>query len=275
MVVILSFFRNSLVASQGRFLQWSDRGSFRPADGRIFIRLRTRRVSRVLEARGPTWCVAEHSNRAFSSVPVAVKHGFKFHSAEPKSVMMTHWLPDDELCLLPEGASHTVGVGGLVYNEDKREILVVREKYSPFGGPSPYKLPGGYVKPGESLGLAAEREVEEETGIKAAFKGIITFRHMHPHLFSKSDLYFVALLTPLSFEPSRQEEEIAEVCWMPIEEYKKHPSVNAINQLIAHTFLESKGSGHFTLNLQPIEAGWLKSKTFHDVYTVDHPKNGE
>jgi len=41
-----------------------------------------------------------------------------------------------------------VGVGGLVYNEDKREILVVREKYSPFGGPSPYKLPGGYVKPG-------------------------------------------------------------------------------------------------------------------------------
>jgi len=208
-------------------------------------------------------------------VPVAVKHGFKFHSAEPKSVMMTHWLPDDELCLLPEGASHTVGVGGLVYNEDKREILVVREKYSPFGGPSPYKLPGGYVKPGESLGLAAEREVEEETGIKAAFKGIITFRHMHPHLFSKSDLYFVALLTPLSFEPSRQEEEIAEVCWMPIEEYKKHPSVNAINQLIAHTFLESKGSGHFTLNLQPIEAGWLKSKTFHDVYTVDHPKYGE
>jgi ADP-ribose pyrophosphatase YjhB (NUDIX family) len=32
------------------------------------------------------------------------------------------------------------------------------------------------MRTGEALGLAAEREVEEETGIKAEFQGIITFR---------------------------------------------------------------------------------------------------
>jgi hypothetical protein len=37
-----------------------------------------------------------------------MQHGFKFHSAEPTSVMMTHWLPDNETCLLPDGATHTV-----------------------------------------------------------------------------------------------------------------------------------------------------------------------
>jgi hypothetical protein len=76
------------------------------------------------------------------------QHGFVFHSAEPASVMMTRWLPDNETCLLPDGASHTVGVGGFVYNAEKRELLVIREKYIPTGMAPFYKLPGGYVKAG-------------------------------------------------------------------------------------------------------------------------------
>jgi len=203
-------------------------------------------------------------------IPTAAKHGFVFHSAEPASVMMTRWLPDNETCLLPDGASHTVGVGGFVYNAEKRELLVIREKYIPTGMAPFYKLPGGYVKAGEALGLAAEREVEEETGIKAEFQGIITFRHMHPHLFSNSDIYFVALLKPLSFATSRQEEEIEEVLWMPIDEYRTHPSVNAVNQRIASLFVESLGQGRPALGLETIEltSDWMKAKTFHDLYTL-------
>jgi hypothetical protein len=43
-----------------------------------------------------------------------------------------------------------VGVGGFVYNAEKRELLVVREKYNPTGMGSPFKLPGGYVKAGKA-----------------------------------------------------------------------------------------------------------------------------
>jgi len=47
---------------------------------------------------------------------------------------------------------------------------------------------------GESLHTAVVREVKEETGVTAEFVGVINFRQMHPHLFGKSDIYFVCLL---------------------------------------------------------------------------------
>ena len=63
--------------------------------------------------------------------------------------------------------------GGLVTNE-KGEILAIRERFA--GDPDSkfskfWKLPGGHVDPAEDLGQAVEREVFEETGITAHFKG--------------------------------------------------------------------------------------------------------
>ena len=46
--------------------------------------------------------------------------------------------------MVPDFAHHMVGVGAMVVNE-KKEILVVREKYRP---EPHWKLPGGYVDPG-------------------------------------------------------------------------------------------------------------------------------
>lgn len=47
----------------------------------------------------------------------AMQAGFKYHHAEQAYVMLTYWIPEGP-CLLPANASHQVGVGGFVINEN-------------------------------------------------------------------------------------------------------------------------------------------------------------
>lgn len=47
--------------------------------------------------------------------------------------MMTRWLPDDVPSTLPPNASHQVGVGAFVINEND-EVLVVQEAMGPLKG---------------------------------------------------------------------------------------------------------------------------------------------
>jgi len=164
-------------------------------------------------------------------IPVAVKLGFVFHSAEEGMVRMRLWLCDKEACSMPDGATHTIGAGGFVLNKNTMEVLVVREKY---GNRQPHwKLPGGYVARGETIGKAAVREVLEETKVKSEFESIVAFRHIHPMLFGNSDIYFVCLLKPLSYELSADPSEISECRWMKLEEYMTHPLVGSFNKYVA------------------------------------------
>ncbi|RVX15593.1 Nudix hydrolase 8 [Vitis vinifera] len=50
-------------------------------------------------------------------VPIAVKEGFQYHHAERGYVMLTYWIPEGP-CMLPSNASHHVGVGGFVINDN-------------------------------------------------------------------------------------------------------------------------------------------------------------
>ncbi len=62
-----------------------------------------------------------------------------------------------------------VGVGVLVLRGDK--ILLIKRKYPP--GQGRWSIPGGHVEPGESIYETAERELEEETGLKGRALGVI------------------------------------------------------------------------------------------------------
>lgn len=154
-------------------------------------------------------------------VEAAVTEGFWYHHAEPKYLMLVYWIPQSAHTI-PANATHRVGVGVVVMNE-KEEVLVVQEKTGIFRGTGVWKFPTGVVDEGEDICAAAVREAKEETGIDAEFVEVLGFRQSHQSFFQKSDLFFVCLLRPLSFDIQKQDVEIEAAQWMPFEEYAAQP----------------------------------------------------
>ncbi|XP_048539564.1 nudix hydrolase 2 [Triticum urartu] len=153
----------------------------------------------------------------------AVEEGFWYHHAEETYLMLAYWLPNTPHTL-PVNATHRVGVGAFVMN-DKREVLVVQEKSGVLKGSGIWKFPTGVVEPGEDINIGVVREVKEETGVDAEFVEVLAFRQSHKAYFEKSDLFFVCILRPHSFDITKQESEIEDAQWMPVEEFAAQPFV--------------------------------------------------
>ncbi|MFS7983858.1 putative hydrolase [Helianthus anomalus] len=201
-------------------------------------------------------------------VKPAVKEGFWYHHAEPTYVMLVYWIPETNHTL-PPNASHRVGVASFVLNDKG-------EKSGVFKGSGVWKLPTGTVEEvckniysiswvgsgrvkssfdplntpacisllllllylqGEDISVAAIREVKEEAGIDTEFVEVLAFRQSHKSFFSKSDLMFVCMLKPTSFDIEKQDSEIEAAQWMPVEEYanqafiKEHKSFDYIAKI--------------------------------------------
>ncbi|CAH2037556.1 unnamed protein product, partial [Iphiclides podalirius] len=88
-------------------------------------------------------------------VPALAKEGFNFHHSRDSFVMMFKWLPKKSAPNLPPGCYTNIGVGGLVFN-DNNKILVVTEQHYDYPH---WKLPGGYVERGEDIKEAAGESV--------------------------------------------------------------------------------------------------------------------
>jgi len=186
----------------------------------------------------------EVPNESFSGLSSILAKGFTFHHANENYAMLTMSLVPESF--IPPYATHFVGVGGVVMNDDG-EILVVSEKYRASGrGPS-YKLPGGALIQGEHIKDAAVREILEETGIQTEFDSLICFRHWHQYRYEKSDIYFVAKLRPLSSNISMQEEEISECLWMPIEKYLQNETIHSFNKSIVRAAVNNEGIRPFSM----------------------------
>lgn len=151
----------------------------------------------------------------------AVEEGFCYHHAEPSYLMLVYWIPATK-STLPVNATHRVGVGAFVMN-DQGEVLAVQERSGKLRGSGVWKLPTGVVDQGEDIFAGAIREVKEETGIDTEFVEVLAFRQSHKSFFEKSDLFFVCMLRPLSFEIRKQKSEIEAAQWMPFKEFAAQP----------------------------------------------------
>ncbi|CAI8597909.1 unnamed protein product [Vicia faba] len=161
----------------------------------------------------------EHSNL----VAPAVEAGFEYHHAEPDHLMLVYWIPNTPNTI-PANASHRISIGAFVINT-KMEVLVVQEKNGRFSGKGIWKLPTGAVNEGEDVCAAAIREVKEETGIETEFVEILAFRERHRCFFQKSEILFICMLQPRSFNIESQVSEIEAAQWMAIDDYVAQPFV--------------------------------------------------
>ncbi|XP_073048037.1 nudix hydrolase 2-like isoform X2 [Primulina eburnea] len=183
-------------------------------------------------------------------VEPAVMEGFYFHHAEPRYLMLVHWLPSSANTL-PANATH--------------RVLVVQEKNGRFRGSGVWKFPTGVVDEGEDICDAAVREVKEETGIDSKFLEILALRQSHKSFFGKSDLFFVCMMQALSFEIQPQESEIEAAQWMSYEEYTAQPFVQKHELLryiadICRQKKEKGDEGYSGFSPVPTTTGFSDSK---------------
>ena len=170
-------------------------------------------------------------------IPIATQAGFGFHHTGESYLMLTLRLVED--ALIPSFATHYIGAGGVVL-DDENNLLVVSERHRRSKVPY-YKLPGGALHGGEHIAECVQREVQEETGVRTRFEAIVCFRHWHGYRYGKSDIYFICRLSPLSKEVAIQESEIEEALWMPVQDYFNHTNVSVFNKHIVKAALESPG----------------------------------
>jgi 8-oxo-dGTP pyrophosphatase MutT (NUDIX family) len=170
----------------------------------------------------PTSCSA--------AVPICTEMGFEFQFAKNGLLVMTQWLPEEQDSRLPHGPTHQCGVGVIVLHPITHEMLVVQEKTGPAAAKKLWKMPTGLTDPGEDIVDAAIREAKEETGLDVEFDRIMLVRQAHGGLFNQSDMFFVCLLrlAPKYEEDLKngievplhpQEEEIADIAWMKMEDF--------------------------------------------------------
>ncbi|WP_320823742.1 NUDIX hydrolase [Reinekea sp.] len=165
---------------------------------------------------------AAHKQLAWLTLSIEQAHlidrfterGFVFHLCQEQQLTLV--LRIQANAYAPFAPTHTIGVGGLVFNA-AGEVLLVRDRMMRAQG---FKLPGGYVDMGEPIQQAAEREVLEETGIRAQFGALVGLIGKYPHQFNKGNLYLVCRLTALSSVIEIQDTgEIEAAVWLPVAEY--------------------------------------------------------
>jgi len=129
-----------------------------------------------------------------------------------------------------EFACHFLGVGGVVIHEEK--VLLVKLTYGPAKGM--WLIPGGLVDCGETLQEAVKREIYEETGVQVQPGGIIGVRDMVRTKDHLTDLYCILIchVVTLPETLAKDELEISEVRWMPLEELSINPDVTSYTKLI-------------------------------------------
>ncbi len=131
--------------------------------------------------------------------------------------------------------TNLIACGGLVQNEKKEVLFILRK--------GKWDFPKGKIEDGESLEDCAEREIEEETGVKnLIYKHKICETH---HIYKEKEVLILKTSHWFSFTTKKQklkpqtEEDITEVKWIATSDISK-PMKNTYSTIkdVVHTYFD-------------------------------------
>lgn len=149
-------------------------------------------------------------------IPLFVSREFVFHHVNEGKLCLFRNLKNANI---PSYATHFIGGAALTLSKDLKRILLVKEANGLYTGY--WKPPTGRIEKGEPILAGIMRELKEETGLEGIPLGIVSFRETYPSTWGLSDLFFVAIVIADSENFVKDEREIADICWMPIQEYRQ------------------------------------------------------
>lgn len=122
-----------------------------------------------------------------------------------------------------------VGVSGLVFNRNG-DILMIQRSTPPQAGF--WHIPGGKLEPGEDLKACCEREIFEETGLKATAGPIIAIADRKIEGFHYLIVDFLAFLQePDDILPMAQSDALS-ARWVNPQDLSELPLVQGICEVI-------------------------------------------
>lgn len=111
----------------------------------------------------------------------------------------------------------TVDLVIFTVSEEKLKVLLVKRAHAPFGGL--WSIPGGFLRTGEALEAAAERVMEEKTGVKEVYlEQLYTFGRpdRDPRARIITVTYFALIPWARLSQPKSQ--RVTDVGWFGVDE---------------------------------------------------------
>jgi 8-oxo-dGTP diphosphatase len=107
-------------------------------------------------------------------------------------------------------------VDAIITKEDK--ILLIKRKKEPFR--RFFALPGGFIKYGEMVEQACQREIREETGLLVKVKGIVGV-YSHPGRDPRGHIITICFETKIIRGLPKAKSDAAGLKWMPLSKLPK------------------------------------------------------
>jgi 8-oxo-dGTP diphosphatase len=143
----------------------------------------------------------------------------------------------------------TVGVGGIVFNNQKQVLLIQRNQPPAMGF---WSIPGGKLEPGESLAEACQREIKEETGLEIKVKNIVAIVERRIEGFHYVIIDYLALLKDEENIFPIAQSDVAEAKWISLEHLADFKLVTGLAEIILRSY--SLYSENYLAGLYDVDA---------------------
>jgi len=123
----------------------------------------------------------------------------------------------------------TLGVSGIVFNNQKQILLIQRNQPPAMGF---WSIPGGKLEAGESLVEACRREVKEETGLDTEVKNIVAVIERRVEGFHYVIIDYLALLVDGENTQPIPQSDVSEAKWVSLEHLNDYALVEGLAEII-------------------------------------------